>query len=114
MLLGGQIGACELELELVHSQDQKDLKLSQVGVGVAVGVGDMHVADIQVVDMWVEETLLEDILAFPGTLQQDIACHIPFQIGELFANQASLELMLDIVQQRYPLEVLSCHWIYCQ
>jgi len=50
-------------LKLVHSQDQKDLKLSQVGVGV----GDMHVADIQVVDMWVEEMLLEDILAFPGT-----------------------------------------------
>jgi len=112
MLLVAQIGACELELKLVHSQDQKDLKLSQVGV--EVGVGDMHVADIQVVDMWVEEMLLEDILAFPGTLQQDIACHIPFRIGELFANQASLELMLDIVQQRYPLEVLSCHWIYCQ
>ena len=54
-------------MELVHSQDQKDSKLSQVGVGAGVGFGDMHVADIQVVDMWAEETLLEDILAFPGT-----------------------------------------------
>jgi hypothetical protein len=55
-------------LELVHSQDQKDLKLSQVGVGVGdMHVADLHVADIQVVDMWVEETLLEDILAIPGT-----------------------------------------------
>jgi hypothetical protein len=41
-------------------------------------------------------------------LQQDIACHIPFQIGELFANQASLELMLNIVQQRYPVICLVC------
>jgi len=114
MLLVAQIGACELELELVLSHYQTFSMISQVGVGAGFGFGDMHVADIQVVDMWAEETLLEDILAFPGTLQQDIACHIPFQIGELFANQASLELMLNIVQQRYPLEVLSCHWIYCQ
>lgn len=52
---------CELELELDHSQDQKGLKLSQVGVG------DMPAADMQVVDMKVEEILPVHMLAFPGT-----------------------------------------------
>jgi hypothetical protein len=36
---------CELEYELTHSQDQKGLKLSQVGGG------NMHVVNIQVADM---------------------------------------------------------------
>jgi len=31
-------------------------------------------------------------------LQVDIAWRIPFQIGELSANQTSLELMVDTVQ----------------
>ena len=36
---------CELELELIHSQDQKGSKLSQGGGG------NMHVANTQVADM---------------------------------------------------------------
>lgn len=87
-----QVGAaaCELELELAHSQDQKDLMLSQVG-GMHVAV-----ANIQVVDMQVEQMPSEDMLAFP--LQSDMAWHIPFQIGVFSANLLLFEVLVDITK----------------
>lgn len=63
---------CELEYELTHSQDQKGLKLSQVGGG------NMHVVNIQVADMQAEEMLREDMIAIPG-IEEHSLCKIKRQ-----------------------------------